>query len=178
MSTINTGLNIDSNTWKQSNRKKTTNYTARDFESAKEELLKLRDDLTEKWTSTDEADPGIVLIKEAAQVIDLLSYNQDKQILECFPNSVTQLKNARQLYGLVKIAKHIKFLLYWMSFICIESFSNYFIFTCNNTTNINLIKIRKSCQISCLLKKSNVSLTYHTFTPCKFFFSESIVNAN
>lgn len=101
MSTINTGLNIDSNTWKQSNRKKTTNYTARDFESAKEELLKLRDDLTEKWTSTDEADPGIVLIKEAAQVIDLLSYNQDKQILECFPNSVTQLKNARQLYGLV-----------------------------------------------------------------------------
>lgn len=101
MSTLNTGLNIDSNSWKKSNRKKSTNYTARDFESAKEELLKLRDDLTEKWTSTDEADPGIVLIKEAAQAIDILSYNQDKQILECFPNSVTQLKNARQLYGLV-----------------------------------------------------------------------------
>ena len=101
MSTLNTGLNIDSNSWKKSNRKKSTNYTARDYESAKEELLKLRDDLTEKWTSTDEADPGIVLIKEAAQAIDILSYNQDKQILECFPNSVTQLKNARQLYGLV-----------------------------------------------------------------------------
>ena len=46
MSTLNTGLNIDSNSWKKSNRKKSTNYTARDYESAKEELLKLRDDLT------------------------------------------------------------------------------------------------------------------------------------
>ena len=97
----NTGLNIDSNTWKDINKKKSTNYTARDYESAKAELLNLRSDLTEKWTSTDEADPGIVLLKEAAQMIDILSYNQDKQILECFPNSVTQLKNARQLYGLI-----------------------------------------------------------------------------
>lgn len=101
MGSINNGLNIDSNTWKYANRKKTTNYTARDYESAKEELIKLRDDLTDKWTSTDESDPGIVLIKEAAQTIDILSYNQDKQILECFPNSVTQLKNARQLYNLI-----------------------------------------------------------------------------
>ena len=53
-------MNIDSNTWKYANRKKTTNYTARDYESAKEELIKLRDDLTDKWTSTDESDPGIV----------------------------------------------------------------------------------------------------------------------
>lgn len=101
MASINNGLNIDSNSWKYSNRKKSTNYTARDYQSAKDELLKIRDDLTEKWTSTDEADPGVILIKEMAQAIDILSYNQDKQILECFPNSVTQLKNARQLYGLI-----------------------------------------------------------------------------
>ena len=39
MASINNGLNIDSNSWKYSNRKKSTNYTARDYESAKEELL-------------------------------------------------------------------------------------------------------------------------------------------
>ena len=66
-----TGLNIDSNTWKQANRKKTTDYTARDYNSAFNELLKLRSDLTEKWTSTDEADPGIVLLKVASQFIDI-----------------------------------------------------------------------------------------------------------
>ena len=101
MASINNGLNIDSNSWKYSNRKKSTNYTARDYESAKEELLNIRNDLTEKWTSTDESDPGVILIKEMAQAIDILSYNQDKQILECFPNSVSQLKNARQLYNLI-----------------------------------------------------------------------------
>ena len=101
MASINNGLNIDSNSWRYSNRKKSTNYTARDYESAKEELLNIRDDLTEKWTSTDESDPGVILIKEMAQAIDILSYNQDKQVLECFPNSVSQLKNARQLYNLV-----------------------------------------------------------------------------
>lgn len=101
MASINNGLNIDSNSWRYSNRKKSTNYTARDYESAKEELLNIRDDLTEKWTSTDESDPGVILIKEMAQAIDILSYNQDKQVLECFPNSVSQLKNARQLYNLI-----------------------------------------------------------------------------
>lgn len=101
MASSSTGLNIDGNQMKEMNQLKSIDYTARDYQSIKENLINSISDITEKWTSRDEADPGIVLIKLMSQFGDLMSYNLDKQILEVFPNSVTQRKNAQQLYNLV-----------------------------------------------------------------------------
>lgn len=98
---ISTGLNIDSNQMKQANEVKSIDYTARDYNSIKTNLINSISDLTEKWTSRDESDPGIILIKLMSQFGDLMSYNLDKQILEIFPNSVTQRKNAQQLFNLI-----------------------------------------------------------------------------
>ena len=78
-------------------------YTNKDFQSLYTELLDLVPKLTSKWTPSEsnEADPGVVLIKLMAVLGDKLNYNIDKQILECFPGTVTQRRNARQLYDLI-----------------------------------------------------------------------------
>ena len=78
-------------------------YTNKDFQSIYTELLDLVPKLTSKWTPSEsnEADPGVVLIKLMAVLGDKLNYNIDKQILECFPGTVTQRRNARQLYDLI-----------------------------------------------------------------------------
>lgn len=76
-------------------------YTSRDYNSIFEDLVNSIPNVSEKWTSRDESDPGIVLIKLMSMYGDMLSYNMDKQVLECFPNSVTQRKNAAQIFSLV-----------------------------------------------------------------------------
>lgn len=45
--------------------------------------------------------PGVVLVKLMAILGDKLNFNIDKSALECFPASVTQRKNARQIYNLI-----------------------------------------------------------------------------
>lgn len=75
-------------------------YTSRDFQTIYPELLEMVKKLSAKWdpSASNESDPGNVLIKLAAVLADKNSYNIDKNVLECFPLSVTQEKNARQLY--------------------------------------------------------------------------------
>ena len=77
-----------------------TSYTNKDFESIYPELLDTVNKLTDKWnpSESNESDPGLVLIKELAILGDKLNYNIDKNVLECFPGSVTQESNARKLY--------------------------------------------------------------------------------
>lgn len=77
-----------------------TSYVNRDFESVYSELLDLVKKLTYKWdpSISNESDPGVILLKLNAIIADKLSYNLDKNILECFPLSVTQEGNARQLF--------------------------------------------------------------------------------
>ena len=75
-------------------------YTNKDFGSIFPELLELAKKLSYKWNpiESDESDPGVVLLKLAALMADKDNYNIDKNILELFPMSVTQLPNARQIY--------------------------------------------------------------------------------
>ena len=80
---------------------KNKSYTNKDFNSIYNELLDLIPTLTNKWNPTNEGDPGVVLVKLMAILGDKLNYNIDKSVLECFPASVTQRKNARQLYNLI-----------------------------------------------------------------------------
>lgn len=76
-------------------------YTNRDFSTIYPELLDLVKKLTTKWdpSLSNESDPGVVLLKLNAIIADKCNYASDKNVLECFPLSVTQDANARQLYA-------------------------------------------------------------------------------
>ena len=78
-------------------------YTNKDFATIYPELLDLVKKLTNKWdpTTSNESDPGVVLLKIAALIADKNNYNIDKNILEAFPLSVTQRANARKLYDML-----------------------------------------------------------------------------
>lgn len=75
-------------------------YTNKDFVAIYEELLDLAKQLGSKWdpSLSNESDPGVILLKLNAVIGDKCNYNIDKSVLECFPLSVTQLPNARQLF--------------------------------------------------------------------------------
>ena len=75
-------------------------YTNKDFNSIYVELLEYSKKLSYRWdpSSSDESDPGVVLLKLAALIGDKNNYNIDKNVLELMPNSVTQLNCARQLF--------------------------------------------------------------------------------
>lgn len=100
---MNDGISIDGLAMRSVYSEKTPkmSYTSRDYNSIFEDLVNSIPDVSEKWTSRDESDPGIVLLKLMSMYGDMLSYNIDKQTLECFPNSVTQRKNAAQIYNLI-----------------------------------------------------------------------------
>ena len=75
-------------------------YTNKDFNSIFTELLDLTRQLSDKWDPvvSNESDPGVVLLKTDAIIGDKNNYNIDKNILEAFPEAVTQEVNARNLY--------------------------------------------------------------------------------
>lgn len=75
-------------------------YTNKDFQSIYVELLDLVKELTHKWdpTISNESDPGVILLKLNAIIADKNNYNIDKNILEAFPETVTQEINARNAY--------------------------------------------------------------------------------
>lgn len=75
-------------------------YTNKDFQTIYPELLTLVKNLSSKWdpTVSNESDPGVLLIKLCAIIADKNDYNIDKNVLECFPLSVAQESNARQLF--------------------------------------------------------------------------------
>ena len=75
-------------------------YTNKDFNTIYPELLELADRISYKWepSSSNESDPGVVLLKLNALMADKLNYNIDKNILELFPISVTQDANAREIF--------------------------------------------------------------------------------
>ena len=74
---------------------------SRDYASIYEELVKSVPNITKLWNISSEADPGVVLLKLMSSLGDMLSYNLDKQIQEVYPDTVTQRKNAVQVFGLM-----------------------------------------------------------------------------
>ena len=81
----------------------TISSTSKDFQAVYPELLTLARNLSATWNPTvsNEADPGVVLIKELAIAIDKINYNTDKNALENYPLSVTTDELARQLFMLL-----------------------------------------------------------------------------
>lgn len=74
-------------------------YTHKDFYQIYPEILDLVNKITERWdpSSSNESDPGVVLLKLLAFIADKLNYNLDKNILECFMPSATQEDSMRKL---------------------------------------------------------------------------------
>ena len=75
-------------------------YTNKDFTSIYVELLDIVKELSSKWdpTVSNESDPGVILLKADAIIADKANYNIDKNILELYPETVTQELNARNTY--------------------------------------------------------------------------------
>ena len=75
-------------------------YTNKDFTSIYVELLDIVKELSSKWdpTVSNESDPGVILLKSDAIIADKANYNIDKNILELYPETVTQELNARNTY--------------------------------------------------------------------------------
>ena len=75
-------------------------YTNKDFRAIFTELLDLTRKLTYKWdpSISNESDPGVILLKLDAIIGDKNNYNIDKNILEAFPETVTQEVCARNMY--------------------------------------------------------------------------------
>lgn len=67
-------------------------YTNKDFQKIYPEILELAQALSAKWdpATSNESDPGVVLLKLLGFVADKLNYNIDKNILEAFLPSATQ----------------------------------------------------------------------------------------
>lgn len=81
-------------------------YTSRDYDSIKTDLIDAIPSLTGLWTSREESDPGIVLVKMMSALGDMTSYNFDRQALEYYSSTVTQRKNASKLFSLVGYNMH------------------------------------------------------------------------
>ena len=77
-----------------------SSYTNKDFQSIYPAMLDLVKKITYRWdpSISNESDPGVILLKLNALIADKCNYNIDKNVLECFPLSVTQDRNARQLF--------------------------------------------------------------------------------
>jgi len=80
--------------------------TKKDFYQIWNELLDTAGKISNRWdpTSTNEADPGIVLLKVLAALGDKLNYNVDKNILEAFMPSATQEESMRRLCDMLGYA--------------------------------------------------------------------------
>lgn len=77
--------------------------TKKDFYQIWNELLETASKLSERWdpTSTNESDPGIVLLKVLTAIADKLNYNIDKNILEAFMPSAAQEESMRKLCSML-----------------------------------------------------------------------------
>lgn len=74
-------------------------YINKDFYQIYPEILELVTKITERWhpESSNESDPGVVLLKLLAFIADKNNYNIDKNVLECFMPSATQQESMRKL---------------------------------------------------------------------------------
>jgi len=74
-------------------------YINKDFATIYPELLDYVNILTNKWNpqTSNESDPGVVLLKLMGFIGDKLNYNSDKNILEDFALSATQESSMRKI---------------------------------------------------------------------------------
>lgn len=74
-------------------------YTNKDFGTVYTEVLDIARKISDLWSpqSSNESDPGVVLLKLLAFMADKINYNMDKNILETMMPSATQESSMRKL---------------------------------------------------------------------------------
>ena len=92
---------------------------SRDFASIYADLVDSVQNMSQNWNTSDESDVGVLLIKLISMYGDMLSYNHDKAVLEVYPATVSQRKNAVQVFGLVGYKLH-----WYQSAKCMASLTN------------------------------------------------------
>ena len=73
--------------------------TNKDYYQVWSELIETAGKLSERWdpSSTNESDPGIVLLKVLTAIADKINYNIDKNILEAFMPTAAQAESMKRL---------------------------------------------------------------------------------
>lgn len=139
--------------------------TKRDFYQIWTELLDVSKKLSERWdpTSTNETDPGIVLLKVLTACTDKLNYNIDKSVLELFMPSVTQEDSMRKLCDL--LGYNMK---YYQSATTDVTIS-YKGKLLNDDSKIYTFTLPKFTQI----KNSSSDISYTTLKECSFTVGKS-----
>lgn len=70
------------------------NYTNREFESIRSELISLIQKFVPEWTDHNEADLGITILDLFAEASDVLHYYLDKEANEAYLDTCTEFENA------------------------------------------------------------------------------------
>ena len=60
-------------------------YTSKDYVFILDELINSISGISEKWTTTEATDPGMILVKLMALLGDMLFYSMDMQSAEVYP---------------------------------------------------------------------------------------------
>jgi uncharacterized phage protein gp47/JayE len=79
----------------------TIDYTSRDYNSFKNDMITLVTTKVPEWTNVTESDFGVILIELFAHVADSLAYYQDKQANEAFLATAQLRKNVISLCKLI-----------------------------------------------------------------------------
>ena len=139
--------------------------TKRDFYQIWTELLDVSKKLSERWdpTSTNETDPGIVLLKVLTACTDKLNYNIDKSVLELFMPSVTQEDSMRKLCDL--LGYNMKYYQSATTDVTISYKGNLL----NDDSKIYTFTVPKFTQI----KNSSADISYTTLKECSFTVGKS-----
>ena len=139
--------------------------TKRDFYQIWTELLDVSKKLSERWdpTSTNETDPGIVLLKVLTACTDKLNYNIDKSVLELFMPSVTQEDSMRKLCDL--LGYNMKYYQSATTDVTISYKGNLL----NDDSKIYTFTLPKFTQI----KNSSSDISYTTLKGCSFTVGKS-----
>lgn len=139
--------------------------TKRDFYQIWTELLDVSKKLSERWdpTSTNETDPGIVLLKVLTACTDKLNYNIDKSVLELFMPSVTQEDSMRKLCDL--LGYNMKYYQSATTDVTISYKGNLL----NDDSKIYTFTLPKFTQI----KNSSADISYTTLKECSFTVGKS-----
>lgn len=81
----------------------TLNYSNKDYESLRRELIARVPQLTDRWTDFNASDLGVVLLELFCGVGDMLAYYLDAQAAEAF------LPTARQRQNIINLCKLIHY---------------------------------------------------------------------
>lgn len=76
-------------------------YTSRDFEAVRAELLNLATQLTPEWTDREAGDIGVTILEAVAYVADIISYQQDRVLNESYLGTAQTREAVTNLLALI-----------------------------------------------------------------------------